>query len=1211
MLALLYAACLPAGAQTATHGLWFCTTEDSVWQTKTITLEDKVTGVAEFTIDPQQQAQTFKGWGTCFNELGWDALNLLPQDVQDQFMSRMFAPNGDLRLSIGRLSTGANDYARSWYSCNETDGDFAMEHFNIDRDKETLIPYIKYAQRYNPDMTFWCSPWSPPTWMKTNKHYANRSGANNGLDKANEVPVYFNDQFIMQPEYLQAYALYFSRFIEAYAEQGIPITTLMYQNEAYSFTVYPSCSWTAQGTARFLGEYLGPYFAEHHPEVELIVGTMNTGSLDVFEEILSHPGVTQYCKGVGFQWEGRNALREIAYRHPELTLQQTESECGSGTFDWAAAEHTFYLINQYVGSGCEKYTYWNAILKDNGASTWGWIQNALIQVDSKTGTARITPEYYALKHYSHFVPAGSTLLQGASLGTDHKVLLLAFALPNGDITVVAGNREGSAQRIGLSVAGSYLQATLPAHSFNTFVVGSTNSRLQLLIDEAKYREEGNETLTQALAEAERALQDNNEDMKETAIATLTGALALADKDTDKDSEELERAALQALLSKAAVMESLSLPGLEEYRLAVTAAQQALADENASMAEAHTALTQASATYLSTAEASGEAPSDFSALIINRDFSDWANGWTVDNMAVSGDFRANTVMGRTCYNNWSNNFTSLNVYQDLEGMAPGLYSLTVHSLCGEGETTDQHAYLSSGEATAVSPAKVIGQWAESGWEEQTTTRLQVGYDGKLRVGYASTSGGGTKGWYCVTGFTLRYHGADTDLLRHTLAEACTEANALLNTALLPAHKSQLKDALDQANDMLASAEIHSLQEWTQAQETLSRAMTQVRDSNPQMQTLNEQTLPTLAQIKESTSDETIHNSIDQLTQAWTQRVEAADATTSTVVMAIEVLNADCTLFDTVLEAQRTSQDSRYDADSRAQLSALTSEVLATATGVDQAELIQNLVRQLQQAITGVLLTLQPAYNADFSFAIRSANVETFGADGLPAGWELNLTNGDAKVKTGQHYSGNTGNHYFDSYHGTPGWLYYTGHQRLNGLPTGTYKLVCAARSSGEGAYITARTTEEFLMQQIGNYSNVGGPMWQDAPEGSAEKAVNGGKGFGWQEITISPIVVKDGILDIGFSNDKYLTGQEWTGTWFSADDFRLYFISDDITRSPQLHQDGDSQLRARGGKGCIHIYSNQPYRIYNVAGIEQAGPNALGAGLYIVTSGSERTKVVVK
>ena len=92
MLALLYAACLPAGAQTATHGLWFCTTEDSVWQTKTITLEDKVTGVAEFTIDPQQQAQTFKGWGTCFNELGWDALNLLPQDVQDQFMSRMFAP---------------------------------------------------------------------------------------------------------------------------------------------------------------------------------------------------------------------------------------------------------------------------------------------------------------------------------------------------------------------------------------------------------------------------------------------------------------------------------------------------------------------------------------------------------------------------------------------------------------------------------------------------------------------------------------------------------------------------------------------------------------------------------------------------------------------------------------------------------------------------------------------------------------------------------------------------------------------------------------------------------------------------------------------------------------------------------------------------------------------------------------------------------------
>ena len=55
-----------------------------------------------------------------------------------------------------------------------------------------------------------------------------------------------------------------------------------------------------------------------------------------------------------------------------------------GDFDWKAAEHTFNLINHYLGNGCEEYTFWNAILCDEGTSGWGWKQNALIHVDSKT-----------------------------------------------------------------------------------------------------------------------------------------------------------------------------------------------------------------------------------------------------------------------------------------------------------------------------------------------------------------------------------------------------------------------------------------------------------------------------------------------------------------------------------------------------------------------------------------------------------------------------------------------------------------------------------------------------------------------------------------------------------------------------------------------------------------------------------------------------------
>ena len=65
----------------------------------------------------------------------------------------------------------ANDYARSWYSCDEVEGDLELRYFNIDRDKQTIIPFIRAAQKYNPDLTFWISPWCPPSWMKINGDY--------------------------------------------------------------------------------------------------------------------------------------------------------------------------------------------------------------------------------------------------------------------------------------------------------------------------------------------------------------------------------------------------------------------------------------------------------------------------------------------------------------------------------------------------------------------------------------------------------------------------------------------------------------------------------------------------------------------------------------------------------------------------------------------------------------------------------------------------------------------------------------------------------------------------------------------------------------------------------------------------------------------------------------------------------------------------------
>ena len=94
---------------------------------------------------------------------------------------------------------------------------------------------------------------------------------------------------------------------------------------------------------------------------------------------------------------------------PQYEMVQTESECGGGTFDWKAAAHTFYLCNRYLAGGVTTYTYWNAILQDGGYSSWGWKQNALVQVNSSSKTAKYCAEFYAYKHYTHLIPAGSKI----------------------------------------------------------------------------------------------------------------------------------------------------------------------------------------------------------------------------------------------------------------------------------------------------------------------------------------------------------------------------------------------------------------------------------------------------------------------------------------------------------------------------------------------------------------------------------------------------------------------------------------------------------------------------------------------------------------------------------------------------------------------------------------------------------------------------------
>ena len=240
-------------------------------------------------------AETIEGFGACFNELGWVALQRLSPVDREAIFRELFAPGVGANFTICRLPIGANDFARNWYSYDEVAGDFALEHFSIANDLETLVPYIHAAQRFNPALRLWSSPWSPPSWMKRNHSYAEamqRPGLPpNGL-RDDQVGHEGENMFVQDDRYFAAYAQYFGRYVDAYRAQGIPIDMVMPQNEFNSAQAFPSCTWTAEGLAKFI-HHLGPVMDER--QVKIFFGTLERGNIGLLKTVMDRPGCWPLC----------------------------------------------------------------------------------------------------------------------------------------------------------------------------------------------------------------------------------------------------------------------------------------------------------------------------------------------------------------------------------------------------------------------------------------------------------------------------------------------------------------------------------------------------------------------------------------------------------------------------------------------------------------------------------------------------------------------------------------------------------------------------------------------------------------------------------------------------------------------------------------------------------------------------------------------------
>jgi glucosylceramidase len=451
---------------------WKCSTKDGLWKDKpdvplgeTQVFPDAA--AMRILVSSSSKLQQIEGWGGCFNERGWQAMEVLPPAARDALMNELFNPQTGLKLNLCRTPIGASDYAVDLYSLNETAGDYSMARFSIERDRKRLIPYIKAARAIRPDLKLWASPWSPPSWMKNNRSLSGAKDPNNSIKD--------------DPKTMDALALYFARYVEDYAKEGLRISMVMPQNEPNMATNYSSCLWTGEQLAKFIGYHLGPAFESRKIDTQIYLGTINDddhrgGYAYWVEPSMRDPKVARYLDGLGCQWAAASTMAETHLFHPEMKLMQTEAECGNHENDWKFAEYQFGLAMKWFEAGALSNILWNLVLDETGLSTGGWAQCSPVVVDAKSRKVTYTPYFYLYKHFSSFVVPGAHVLDAVSEKYGAWGDKITFANPDGSVVIVLANRSDQEHPLTLNIDGKRTGILkIPGRSFNTLLMEKPKS----------------------------------------------------------------------------------------------------------------------------------------------------------------------------------------------------------------------------------------------------------------------------------------------------------------------------------------------------------------------------------------------------------------------------------------------------------------------------------------------------------------------------------------------------------------------------------------------------------------------------------------------------------------------------------------------------------------------------------------------------------------
>ena len=407
-------------------------------------------------LNPKKELQTISGFGGAFTESSAYLLNKMSEEKRNEILAAYFAKDG-ARYSLARTHMNSCDFSLNNYSYTTVAGDKKLAHFSVDEDKDDIIPMIKDAMAISEDgFKLFSSPWTAAPWMKDNNSWVGGK---------------------LLPEYYDTWALFFSKYVDAYSEEGIDIWGFTVENEPHgNGENWESMHYSPEEMTDFVQNYLGPKLeADGKGHLKILGYDQNRGGLREWVDVMyKDEASSKYYDGTAIHWYESTYdyfPEELQYAHqkaPDKYLIQTEAcvdaevpvwkddkwywkkEATDWGYDWREEEkkylHPKYApVNRYARDiiGClnnwvDGWVDWNMVLDTKGGPNWAnnWCIAPVI-VDPEKDEVYYTPLYYVMTHFSKFIRPEAKVIKAKK--TDKELMVAAAKNPDGSIAVVVFN----------------------------------------------------------------------------------------------------------------------------------------------------------------------------------------------------------------------------------------------------------------------------------------------------------------------------------------------------------------------------------------------------------------------------------------------------------------------------------------------------------------------------------------------------------------------------------------------------------------------------------------------------------------------------------------------------------------------------------------------------------------------------------------------------